>query len=63
MIAFTVIVSLNKVVGKCKSFIVGLNRDIFTVIYIYWLKATGVFASSSGTMIYKQTGVRIQEHT
>ena len=51
-----------KVVGQCKSFIMGLNHDIFVVVYIYWLKVIGMFASSIVTWIYKQTGVRVQKH-
>ena len=33
--AFILTVTLKKAVGKFKSFIMGLNHDIFAVIYIY----------------------------
>jgi hypothetical protein len=51
-----------KVVGKSKPFTMGLNYDIIAVVYIYWLKVIGMFASSIVTWIYKQTALRVKEH-
>ena len=59
---FILTATLMKVVGQCKPFIMGLNHDIFVVVYIYWLKVIGMLASSIVTWIYKQTGVRVQKH-